>query len=86
MSHRNNNFSQQSIHRAKLTVKALLGATVLSGILTLSGVYLAISGYISEGVEISQVAMMSTVELTKQLKDANERLDQTIEDEAEINK
>jgi hypothetical protein len=97
MSHRNNDFNhkrtllQDRISRAKLTVKALLGATVLSGILTLSGVYLAISGYIPEGVKISEVGMVSTVELTKRLKDANNRLDQNIkntmhEDEAEINK
>ncbi|NMG11609.1 hypothetical protein [Brasilonema sp. UFV-L1] len=89
MSSDNNNskqtrtLSQERIHRAKLTVKAFLGATILSGIVTLSGIYLAISGYISEGVEISQVAMMSTVELTKRTKDSIDHLDQVIKDAIE---
>ncbi|MGH2414751.1 MAG: TRADD-N-associated membrane domain-containing protein [Brasilonema sp.] len=97
MSHQNNDFnhkrtfSQKRIHQAKSTVNAFLAATVLSGIVTLSGVCLAISGYIPEGVKISEVGMVSTVELTKRLKDANNRLEKTIkdtmhEDEAERNK
>jgi hypothetical protein len=35
---------------------------------------------------MAEAGMVSTVELAKQLKDANERLDQTIEDEAQRNK
>ncbi|NMG09576.1 hypothetical protein [Brasilonema sp. UFV-L1] len=84
------NYFQQRIRRAKLAVNGFLGATLLSGFLTLSGVYLAISGDIPEGVEISKVGMIGTVELTKRTKDANDRLDQVIkdameEDEAEKN-
>lgn len=86
MPHPNNNILQERIRRARFTVNALFGATVLSGILTLSGVYLADSGHIPEGLQMAEVGMVSTVELAKQLKDANERLDQTIEDEAERNK
>ncbi|NJM73837.1 MAG: hypothetical protein HC862_29080 [Scytonema sp. RU_4_4] len=77
------NYLQQRIRRAKLAVNAFLGATVFSGIVTLSGVYLAISGRIPEGVEISQVGMMSTVELTKRTKDAIDHLDQVIKDAIE---
>lgn len=55
------NYLQQRIRRAKLAVKAFLGATVFSGIVTLFSVYVAISGDIPEGVEISKVGMMSTL-------------------------
>ncbi|MBP5974321.1 hypothetical protein HW132_16655 [Brasilonema sp. CT11] len=92
MSHSNNDFNhkrtllQKRIRQAQLTVNALFGATVLSVIVTLSGVYLADSGHIQEGLQMAEAGMVSTVELAKQLKDANERLDQTIEDEAQRNK
>lgn len=86
MPHRNNDFLQDCIRRAKFTVNTLLGATILSVIVTLSGISLAISGDIPEGLQMAEAGMVSTVELAKQLKDANERLDQIIEDEAERNK
>ena len=80
MPRRNNNFSQNRIRQAKLTVNALLGGTVLSGIAILFGVSLAISGDIPEGLQMAETGMVATVELAKQLKDANERLDQITKD------
>ncbi|WP_017314570.1 hypothetical protein [Mastigocladopsis repens] len=85
MSNQNNSFLQDLIRRAKSVRNVLFGATLLSGIVTITGVYVAISGHIAEGTTISKVGIMSTVELTKRVKDENDRLDQALKDAMEEN-
>lgn len=77
------NYLQERIRQAKLAFNALLGATVLSGIIGFAGVGVLLSGQVSEGAITSTGGLLSNVAFAKLAKDANDRLDQVMKEAME---
>ncbi|NEO73798.1 hypothetical protein [Moorena sp. SIO3H5] len=71
------------MRQAKLSFNLLVGATSLSGIVGLAGAELFMSKKLSEGAVTTAIGLTSSMRFVKLAKDANDRLDEAIEDEDE---
>ncbi|NEO03108.1 MAG: hypothetical protein F6K50_49670 [Moorea sp. SIO3I7] len=76
-------FLNERIRQAKLSFNLLVGATILSGIVGLIGAGLLIFKQSPEGAVTTAVGLASNIAFVKLAKDANDRLDEAIEDEDE---
>ncbi len=76
-------YFNEHIRQAKLSFNLLVSATVISGIVGLIGAGLLMSKKLPEGAVTTAVGLAPNVTFVKLAKDANDRLDEAIEDEDE---
>ncbi|NEO67112.1 MAG: hypothetical protein F6J98_44885 [Moorea sp. SIO4G2] len=76
-------FLKERIRQANLSFNLRVGATILNGIVGLIVAGLLMSNKVSEGAVTTAVGLASNIAFVKLAKDANDRLDEAIEDEDE---